>query len=1079
MPGMKVFLSNRLETLASELARVLRTPRASPLEPEIVVVQSTGMQRWISMKLASLNGICANMKFPFPNALLSELFERVMPGVNQDESFDVEHMTWKLMALIPEHLGDPGFSGLRAYLEDDGDARKRYQFSRILADTFDQYLIFRPEMIRVWDRGNRSGIPGHAQDEYWQACLWQALVKTKSGLHRTELWREFPGALESCDPNRLPKRISIFGISYLPRFHLDVISAISSRTDVFLFLMNPCREFWFDIRSSSEISRIKRYSGDKSRDELHLEQGNPILASLGGLGRTFFSLVHEHEFEGYENYSPSDRNTMLGYIQNDILELRCPTGNHEITQEDRSIQVHSCHSPMREVEVLFESLLGMFEEIPGLRPEDILVMAPDIEVYAPLVHAVFTSSSHDPRYIPHGIADRSLRALNDITDTFLALLDIPQSRLEATKVYALLECDALRRKFSLEEKHLSLIQDWISVTNIRCGRDAVGEKEGESDGIEQNTWEWGIRKLLLGYALPAQSPELFCDILPYDDMEGEDALVLGRFLDFVRAVFSWMEDSTRARSLLEWSETLKTFLEAFFLEDEESQAYLHAIRTVLSEFARSHEIAGFHDQVSLVVIKAALQDRLSRSREGQGFISGGVTFCSMLPMRSIPFRVIWLMGMNHANYPRQSVRTGFDLISAQPGSGDRSKRDDDLAIFLEAMLSAHDAFCMSYIGQGIQDNASIPPSVVVSTLMDYVDDACCFSDNRAVVEHMLRRHPLQAFNPKYFTGTQGLFSYSSENERAAKRLVCREKVSWDFGEHPLKEPGLEWKILDGDGLCRFFRNPAEFLLTRRLGIFVRDRTKAILDREPFDLDPLHAYQYRQMIIRDDLAGIDPRKTWKQILAQGTLPHGIAGQDILEELTRDVKSQITTIRDLSRNRTPEQVRFDLVSGDFLIHGSAVLAGEHAMISYRGGLLRGNDLVRTWIMHLFLCAAHDPRVMSHHVARDRLITFEPVKYAPDILAELLTIYWSGLSRPIHFFPQSSWKFVLEKKSPAHSRQDCLNAARDAWNGGYAHGAEKENSYYRICFSTVDPLDDEFVSLSENVFMPLMAHARQEKL
>ena len=151
----------------------------------------------------------------------------------------------------------------------------------------------------------------------------------------------------------------------------------------------------------------------------------------------------------------------------------------------------------------------------------------------------------------------------------------------------------------------------------------------------------------------------------------------------------------------------------------------------------------------------------------------------------------------------------------------------------------------------------------------------------------------------------------------------------------------------------------------------------------------------------------------------------------------------------------------------------------MIAYRGGLLRGNDLLRTWIMHLFLCASHDPRVISHHVARDRLITFEPVEHAPDILAELLTIYWSGLSRPIHFFPQSSWKFVLEKKSPDHSRQDCLSAAREAWNGGYAHGAEKENSYNRICFTGVDPLDDEFVSLSENVFMPLMAHERQEKL
>ncbi|MGC9323451.1 MAG: exodeoxyribonuclease V subunit gamma [Desulfomonilia bacterium] len=1082
MPGLKVFVSNRLETLASELAAVLSSPLASPLTKEIVVVQSTGMQRWVSMKLAALNGICTHTSFPFPNAVLRDLFTRVMPSTVQDESFDVEYMTWRLMDLIPKHLGDPGFSGIQGYLENDPDGLKLFQLSRVLADTFDQYMIFRPDLILDWEKGRASHVPDHAQEEYWQSCLWRDLARHTTGFHRARLRMAFLQALDSCDPGKLPERISVFGISYLPRFHLDIFGALSHVTHVYLFLMNPCSEFWSHIRSRNQISRMKRSTGHQVGNDLHLEQGNPLLAALGSLGRDFFDIILEQDFEGCEWYSPTGLDTMLGCVQDDILELKDPhdTGKREVRDTDRSIQVHSCHSPMREVEVLFDSLLSLFEETPDLRPEEILVMAPDIETYAPLVHAVFDLPRSDQCFIPFSIADRSFRRLNEITDTFLSLLELPGSRYEASRVFSILEAGSVRKKFSLDEEDLALIQTWISDANIRWGRRNQSGDDSTSPGPEQNTWEWGIRRLLLGYAMPTSRTGLFEEILPSGDIQGEDSLVLGHFLDYVQTLFSFTSSMKHARPLKDWSRTLMDMVDAFFAEDEAPHETLHTLRASLGNLARAQDISCFSDILSLEVIRSCLKDCLERSREGTGFISRGVTFCSMLPMRSIPFRVIWLLGMNHSSYPRQARRTGFDLISAFPNRGDRSKRDDDLYIFLEAMLSARDVFCMSYTGQGLHDNASIPPSVVVSTLVEYLESSFQVHEGKGIQDRVVKRHPLQAFNPRYFTGEQGLFSYSTENARAAMSIIRAGREPRDFGVHALREPGPGWKILDIESLSAFFRNPAQYLLRNRLGLTVIEGTRTLLDREPFEIDSLQAYQLRSILIEDELNGIDHEETRKRLMAEGVLPHGPMGESDLDELSQDIQSQARTIRKLTYGLKPHYADIEFTWGDFLVKGPIALQGERTIVAYRPGLLSGNDLVRIWIAHLLVCAAsEDSQAQSHHVARDTLVSFDSVPNARGIIGDLLAIYWSGLCRPSHFFPQSSWKFSSSPKTGDRTQEDRLKAARAAWEGSYALRPESDDIYYRICFGGVDPLDDEFMMNSENVFGPLLEHARLEKL
>jgi len=232
MPGLKLYTSNRLEALAGKLEETLRVPPASPMTPEVVLVQSRGMERWLSLELAGRLGICANVRFPFPNHFIEEIFRAVLPDLPGSPAFDPEVLTWRVMSLLPRCLEDEGFEPLRAYLAGDGRGLKRYQLSRIIARLFDQYLVFRPDMVLGWEEG---------KDRHWQAALWRLLAGEAPGSHRAARWRAALARLQNPGPGGapLPGRVSIFGISALPPFHLRILEAVARTVDVNLFVMNP------------------------------------------------------------------------------------------------------------------------------------------------------------------------------------------------------------------------------------------------------------------------------------------------------------------------------------------------------------------------------------------------------------------------------------------------------------------------------------------------------------------------------------------------------------------------------------------------------------------------------------------------------------------------------------------------------------------------------------------------------------------------------------------------------------------------------------------------------------------------
>ena len=1079
--------SNYLENLADRLAEVVAAPLPSPLEREIILVQSKGMERWISMRLAEKLGVWANAWFPFPNAFVHEMFRRLLPEYQStaENPYEQGRLAWYIMRHLPGLCDRPDFADIRRYLDKDASAIRRYQLSCHCARLFDQYLAYRPEMIVEWE-SNAGVTDGDAR---WQAALWNAVQSDIGVDHAARLHHAFLAHLERgmVDRSLLPARISVFGIPSLPDFHLSILAALGRYTEVNLFLFTPSRELWDYIASSREKNRllIGRYDAAMPEEELHLESGNSLLASLGGLGRDFCARLHAGIADEQGCYADPPATTMLGRIQADILDLidRGATAEDPrvaIDASDTSLRIHSCHTPLREIEVLHDNLLAMFERMPDLMPRDILVMSPDIETYAPFIQAVFDNPGSEATRIPYAVADRSMRVKNACAAAFSNILHLPDGRLESSTVTGLLDSPAVAQRLGLDAQDIEAARRWIHESGIRWGADAEHRRSLDLPAFGENSWRSGLDRLLMGYAMPGNNKALFGDILPYDELEGSDGRILGALVDFADRIFAFRQQSEQEQTLAGWSRTLLQLLDGCLSAEGEEQEF-GAIRSAIMDLEKIQRTTGFVDRASFQIVRTHLDEALNRVWAGDhGFLSGGVTFCAMVPMRSIPFKVICLLGMNDDAFPRSERVRGFDLMARAPRPGDRSMRADDRYLFLEALLCARAAFHISYVGQSVRDNAEKPPSVAVSELIDYCEQAFMPSGDAdtAVAAHIVIKHRLQAFHPAYFShgNDRGatLFSYSADDCAAAQQ-AGKDIAPPLLFDAPLARPPQEFKTVDIGLLADFISAPQRFLLRRRLGIVIDDRPCNTEDTEPFALEGLDRYELGQELLDRRLRGADAKALHDVARGKGILPCAGAGESQFAALLGDVDGFIRRLQTHDLLQQQEGTAIDLQIDDFHIQGRIPDFGVHGIRMYRFASIKPKDRLQAWIMHCAFSASDVPKTVGETLlaGKDAVLHYAPIGNAREVLSGLLQLYWQGLCAPLKFFPRSSHAYaeiMMRKNDP----KQAMKAAYTQWLSSdfRKQPGEEDDPDIRCCFRGIIPLDDDFAHNTMTVFNPLLA-------
>ncbi len=1066
--------SNRLEGLVDELTALLAVPSGSVLEPETVVVQNQGMERWLMQQLAQGQGIAANIDFPLPATFIWRIFESQLGELPRNSVFDKDSLLWRVMGLLPTLLPQSDFQPLERYLQGDENGLKAYQLCGRVADLFDQYLVYRSEMILGWEHA--SGVhdqgdmfapaPVHASD--WQARLWKALVDDTDGQHRARLWETFFN-LKQLDPTSLPRRINVFGLSAMAPNYVQVIARLAEVVDVHIFLLNPCREYWADIVDNKGQAKKRAAWRRQGKEDVSglLDVGNPLLASMGHVGQVFVDqLLELNAAEQTSFESPLDENSqLLQQLQADVLELIDrrtvhPEQRMVIAQSDQSVQLNVCHSPMREVQVLQDRLLKQFDELDGLEPREIVVMAPNIESYAPYIEAVFGSrypDQNDGQHIPWSIADLSIAVESPLLESFHLLLRLPESRFDASELMAYLDVPAIARRFGIVDDALPRIRQWVSETAIRWGLDGTMRADMGLPHDPANTWEAGLQRLFLGYAM-APGDTLFADVLPYEHMEGNEVEDLGRLQAFVVALSQWRKRLDVTVDLPTWSQSISALLAGFYQPDSSEECVLQTIRSGLDDVSACASRAEFEGEITLPVIRHHLDQVLADNSQTRRFLAGGVTFCNMVPMRSIPFRVVCLLGMNDSDFPRDQRPLGFDLIAAHPKHTDRSRRLDDRYLFLEAMLSARDLFYISYVGYDIRDNSEKIPSVVISELLEYI--ALSFE-----ADHLVTPHPLQPFSKDYYRTEQSspLFSYDRYWLSAADVACQQESLFADE-----KIPFEDTKKIDLNDLIKFLLNPSEWFLRRRLGVTYGGGDEVLEDLEPFKMDALDRYALRQDALDNLLADQPLDVLEKRARAQGLLPHGMLGKIDFDDAMSELDGIVARLSPRLTQRVPA-LEIDLKIDGMNVNGWLNHLRQEGQVVYRTSTLKAKDQISLWVKHLCLNAQLGGGQSSVHVAEDQTIKFAPIDKgeATALLGVLLGVWQAGQSHPLKFYPATSLAYIAGTES-GHKEDKIARDMNKAWSSGFG---EAINPYIRTAQRGGEALAEPFPLWSDTVLLPMV--------
>lgn len=1115
---LRVYHSNRLDVLEALMEFIVERERLDdPFEPEMILVQSTGMAQWLQMTLSQKFGIAANIDFPLPASFIWDMFVRVLPEIPKESAFNKQSMSWKLMTLLPQLLEREDFTLLRHYLTDDSDKRKLFQLSSKAADLFDQYLVYRPDWLAQWETGHL--VEGLGEAQAWQAPLWKALVEYTDELgqprwHRANLYQRFIETLESattCPPG-LPSRVFICGISALPPVYLQALQALGKHIEIHLLFTNPCRYYWGDIKDPAYLAKLltrqRRHSfedrelplfrdsenaGQLFNSDGEQDVGNPLLASWGKLGRDYIYLLSDlessQELDAFVDVTPDN---LLHNIQSDILELenRAVAGvnieefsrsdnKRPLDPLDSSITFHVCHSPQREVEVLHDSLLAMLEEDPTLTPRDIIVMVADIDSYSPFIQAVFGSAPAD-RYLPYAISDRRARQSHPVLEAFISLLSLPDSRFVSEDVLALLDVPVLAARFDITEEGLRYLRQWVNESGIRWGIDDDNVRELELPATGQHTWRFGLTRMLLGCAMESAQGE-WQSVLPYDESSGLIAELVGHLASLLMQLNIWRRGLAQERPLEEWLPVCRDMLNAFFLPDAETEAAMTLIEQQWQAIISEGLGAQYGDAVPLSLLRDELALRLDQERISQRFLAGPVNICTLMPMRSIPFKVVCLLGMNDGVYPRQLAPLGFDLMSQKPKRGDRSRRDDDRYLFLEALISAQQKLYISYIGRSIQDNSERFPSVLVQELIDYIgqshylpgDEALnCDESEARVKAHLTCHHTRMPFDPQNYQ-PGNLQSYAREWLPAASQAG---KAHSEFVQ-PL--PFTLPETVPLETLQRFWAHPVRAFFQMRLQVNFRTEDSEIPDTEPFILEGLSRYQINQQLLNVLVEQDDAERLFRRFRAAGDLPYGAFGEIFWE--TQCQEMQQLADRVIACRQPGQSMEIDLACNGVQITGWLPQVQPDGLLRWRPSLLSVAQGMQLWLEHLVYCASGGNGESRLFLRKDGEWRFPPLaaEQALHYLSQLIEGYREGMSAPLLVLPESggAWlKTCYDAQNDAMLDDDStLQKARtkflQAYEGNMMVRGEGDDIWYQRLWRQLTPETMEaIVEQSQRFLLPL---------
>ncbi len=1117
---LQLYPSNKTEALAYLIAEIIeRQPLTNIFAEEIILIQSQGMGTWLQQEMSSHSGISALVKCQMPASFIWKLAESLMPEDLHIPIFEKANARWEIFRRLPDKLDDANYLSLKNYLHGqqaqstsstpDEQAvtqqKTLFELSSVIADVFDAYQNYRPDWLELWESGRTildSSQSSLAELEAWQSDLWCSLypeIPQDQRQHRSKLFSKLINVLKHPSDEvkqKLPERIFIFGLSALPPQWLPVMSALSKHVDIHFMVHNPCEYYWGDVLNPTQQLRLEKALVDKgvsleTAAETFLE-GNPLLASWGKLGRDYISLLtdsHDVEEAPTSFYDDSlqtneTQATALSCIQYDILKLQ--RSQTALSIKDDSLRFASCHSHLREVEALHDYLLSLLNSHPEIKPKDIIVMMPDVQDFASLIDAVFSRPAYDKfgqaQYLPYGISDQQLSLDQPLLDSLSSLLNLSRSRITGPEVLDLLEIPAIRSRFDISESEMEDIKAWIHHLNIRWGlseshRDHILQTAGSGEG---NTWLSAAQRLLAGYIFGQETiyQKYDSQCLAFPQRSPERQVLTGKLLHFLDVITSSIHLQSKQFTLQAWLSELTRLWQAwldFEQVSEDIQSLLHRFE---SDIQKEILHTGFDQPVSFSVISSVLQTQIENQRVSQRFLAGRINFCTLMPMRSIPFKVVCMLGLNEGAYPRPIQGQSFDLLTRMPARiGDRSRREDDRYLFLEAICSARSHLYISYCGRDIQDNSERYPSILVSELQSYCVetfklDECEFEENETILNYFLLEHYLQPFHTDYYhanaqsvpADSRKQISLSKtfatewlallnpkegveQQDLEAKKSLSEDEEQFDFFVQSPNSTDIE---IDFDRLLNCISHPLRYYYQTTLQVNLNEFVEEISVSEPFAIQGLSAYELKKDMAQNWFADHQSDELSPELKLYWQLAGKLPRAPLDEFYINNIQSSLKPMYDYIRHEVSDNSRYNDVEvsvGKYRISGSLLSQGNQ-LVELALSKNSASVFFGFWLKHIIwslFCLEH--KTGNSLAQESRLIGPEQeiilpalsLEQARDYALECCELFESASVRPYVFFSKASYSLLFESESKA----------KNAFEGNQNYPGENQDAYWqRYC-------------------------------
>lgn len=977
---MALFLkvSNSLEKLALRISSDMRDFPGGVFQPDFIITQTSGMNNWLRIRIAENNGITANIRFLKPNDIIYQIYFRL--DGPKERVLAADNLQWVLFTELDDAAFKRRYPVIAGYYKNN-DEVKRLGLARKVGDLFDQYQIYRPDMIREWNALELSN-----DSVTWQAWLW---IKTKESLgsripDKTLIADFVINALKEPENQnkireRLP-RIHLFGISILTAFHIDLFRQLGEHIDICFYLLNPAPQlYWYEDRSPSQIARWMKRSAINGKFAPPVE-GNTLLTNWGKVIRDTFSLLFKHE-ELLDRYDDSEvelpvPDTLLKKIQFDLFNNAIEEDRQIITVndlKDGSLSFHACFTPAREVEVFYNFLVRQVETGKITSPRDIVVMVNDIDAYAPYIRAVFKSA---PYSFPFIIADEHISVNEGFFNSLQAIMNLNSDEFKAEEILQLLELGYIRQRFGIT--NVDLIRQAVNTANIRFG--ISGSELDESVTL---SWENGLKRIMYGICM-SDPVEYLGDgygFYPLDLAEGASALELVKFTHFIQVLISVCSEQEQNRTLAEWSQYLEDSVRRLlFTGANDDDADYLLFRDYLERLNLISETMG--EKVSFNVFRQSFINEMEGETRPGNFISGGITFCSLIPMRSIPFKTVAILGLNYDKFPRKESPVTFDLMKAQPKPGDRDVRENDKHLFLETVLSAKERLYISYIGRNSKDNTVQPPSALIDELLDYITDE---------PTSMVTLHPLHSFSSKYSETGNDLYTYLTDQEPSIPALDKTEVKMLDFAD------------INVDSFIAFFKNPFKAYYNKILGIYYREEALLLGDTEIFEQDKLQEWNLKKdLLFLDDALLPDYRNKG---VKTGILPLKNMADLVLEKTYTNISEVKELVQECVGDSLPRKQQVEIVIGDSIINGTIFPVYDHVLMIASFSKNEAKYCLEAYVLHLLATAA-ELELETHYISATTLEKIVLPSLTKEIAFEklkvFLDLYKRGHKEPLVFSP-----------------------------------------------------------------------------